>query len=138
MATQRQKLLLIGLIGLLGACKKEEPEPLKPTLFTIQVIYQQSRQPVDSAQVIVSGTKGSYLSGRRENQTFLKAYTDQQGRLQASMMIPRDFYAVYSCGKVVKFKNRYKLYGIAYRQPYSNGLKHEQENNIIAELDTLK
>ena len=105
MATLRQKLLLIGLISLGGACKKQEPEPLKPTLLTIQVLYEQSRQPVDSAEVIVTGTKGTYLSGR-EIQRFFKGYTDKQGQLQASMTIPRDYYTTFVCGKLIKIGNR--------------------------------
>jgi hypothetical protein len=132
-----QKLLLIGLISLGGACKKEEPELLKPTLFAIQVIYQQSRQPVDSAHVIITGTKGTYLSGR-DIQRFLSGYTDEQGRLQASMMIPRDYYTTYVTGKVVKIGNHWKEYSVISRQPSTDVLKHEQENIIVAELDTLK
>lgn len=133
----RHLLLVLGLIGLSGACKKQEPEPLKPTLLTIQVLYEQSRQPVDSAHVIVSGTKGSYLTGR-EIQTFLNGYTDKQGRLQASMMIPRDWYSVINCSKNVKIGNRLKLYSLSNIHPYTDELKREQENNIVAELDTLK
>lgn len=133
-----QKLLiLLGLTGLGGACKKTDLEPLKPTLITIQVIYQQSRLPADSAEVIITGTKGTYLSGR-DIQRFFSGYTDHQGRLQATIMVPRDYYTTYVTGKVVRVGNQWKEYSVVSRQPSTDVLKHEQENSIVAELDTLK
>jgi hypothetical protein len=132
----QQLLVLLALIGLGGSCKKEDPTPLKPTVFTIQVIYQQSRQAVDSAHVLVLGTKGTYLTGR-QFQTFLNSYTNKQGRLEVSLMLPRDYYTTYTAGKLIKIGNRYKSYSVASRQPFTDVVKHEQENNIVAELDTL-
>lgn len=133
----RTILLLLGLLSLGGACKKQDPEPLKPTLLTVQVIYQQTQQPVDSALVVISGTKGGYLIGQ-QIQTFLQGYTDKQGRLQASILIPRDWSAVFVCGKNAKIGGQYKLYGVSSLQPYSDRLKPEQENNFVAQLDTLR
>lgn len=133
---KQRALFLLGLISLVGSCKNKTPEPLKPTLLMVQVIDQQTRQPVDSALVVVSGTKGSYLAGR-ESQSFLQGYTDKQGRLQASMMIPRNWYATLNCGKLIKVGTKYKLYSMASIRPHNDELKREQENNYVAELDTL-
>lgn len=129
-------IFLLALLGLAGACKKEEV-PLQQTLMSVQVTYQSTGQPVDSANVTISGTKGSVLTGR-EIQTFFDGYTDKQGHLEASMLIPRDWNAFFTCGKLVKIGTRYKLYGVESKQPDFNFLKHEQENNITVQLDTLK
>lgn len=130
-------LLLLALLGLAGACKKEEV-PLQPTLISLQVVYKQNGQPVDSAIVSIIGTKGTYLTGR-QFATFAQGYTDQQGRFSASMQIPRDYFTTFTAGKLVKIGNRYKSYDLSFIIPGNTDiLKHEQENSIIAQLDTLK
>jgi hypothetical protein len=132
-----QLLVLFGVIGLTGACKKEDL-PLSATTISLQVIYQQSRLPVDSAMIGISGTKGTYLSGR-DIKIFQQGYTDKQGRFQASMMIPRDYYTTFTAGKLIKIGNHYQSYDLSIIMPVNNPvLKLEQENIIVAELDTLK
>lgn len=133
----RKMLLLLGLISLGGACKKEEPEPLKPTSITLQVIYQQTGLPVDSAEVAIFGTKGTYLSGA-QYQTFQRGYTDRQGRFEASMLIPLDYYTRFTAYKLIKVGNHYPLYSLSVIEPRGDVLKHGQENIIVAQLDTLK
>lgn len=135
----RTMLLILNIIGVGGACKRQElqPQPLKPTRLYLHVLFQQTQQPVDSAHIILSGTKGSISSGR-EFKTFFDGYTDKQGRLQTSMLIPREYFAVLVCSKLIKIGNRYKAYQISSLQPYSDELKHEQENKIVAQLDTLR
>lgn len=132
----RQLLILLALIALEGSCKKEDPTPSKSTVFSIQVIYQQSRQAADSTHIMIIGTKGTHLTGR-QFQTFFDGYTNEKGRLEVSLMLPNDYYTTYTAGKLIKEGNRYHLYSIAHSQPFSDIIKHGQENNIVAELDTL-
>lgn len=133
----RFMLVTLSAVGFVSACHRKEPQPLQPTSLSLQVLFQQTQLPVDSAQVIVSGTKGSVLSGR-EFKTFFNGYTDKQGRLQTSMLIPRDFAAVLVCGKLIKVGDRYKAYQIVNLVPFTDRLKHEQENTIVALIDTLR
>ena len=130
-------LFLLALWGLAGACKKEEV-PLHPTSISLQVVYKQTGLPVDSAEVIVKGSTGGFLVRGQQLATYAKGYTDKQGRFTATMMIPREYLATYVTIKEVVIGNRYLLFDVVSRQPNTNILNHEQENNVIAQLDTLK
>jgi hypothetical protein len=55
------------------------------------------------------------------------------------MSIPLDYYATFTAGKLIKVGNHYRAYDLLHIQSgKSDVIKQEQENNIVAELDTLK
>ena len=131
-------IFLLALTGLAGACNKDEPVVLMPTSFSIQVSYERTGLPVDSAIFIVTGVKGSYLQPPVVTKELFKGYTDANGRISGNIQVPSDYYAYFDCGSKKIVNSRLRFWGITQVQPYTDELKRGKENNLVMLLDTLK
>ncbi|MBO0938640.1 hypothetical protein J2I47_18965 [Fibrella sp. HMF5335] len=131
-------IALPALLGLAGACKKEEPIVLLPTPFSFHIVYKQTGLPVDSGVVEIFGIKGGYLNPPKVSTQLYLGYTGKNGNVSSTIQVPSDSYATFNCYKLVKLGSRYADFSLDQVQPNLTDLKRGQENNITVALDTLK
>ena len=130
-------IFLLALLGLAGACKKDESVVLLPTSFTFQMQYKQTGLPVDSGVVEIFGIKGGYANPPKVSIQLYLGYTDKNGNVSSTIQVPSDSYATFNCYKLVKIGNRYADFSLDQVQLNSTDLKRGQNNKIVVQLDTL-
>lgn len=117
---------LIGLIGLLGSCKHEVPQP-KSTIIQGATKDQQG-VAVSQIEVWIIGSKGSYFGGTRKDTIFAKLATDSKGMLVYEQIIPDEWRVYFS-------PNGYPNYDVVRFEGTVDGIVNVgQTNNITAIL----
>jgi len=86
-----QKIIwLAGLAALLTtACKREEPQP-GPTIIQGATKDEQGNA-IPRITVWITGNKGSYFTGTRQDTTFAKLVTDSKGLINFEQYIPSEW-----------------------------------------------